>query len=225
MGACARRAGYSWEELRETEYVLSGGTSEQGTAACTTLMYDGCDDETSATALPGLVEGGAIADETLCWSQDAGWPFDGWRPWWECRYLFGFDTPEICSSLYYEGGEEEVSREEALALIDAGTITESTLVYSDDEPFFFVGWTAWRECSYLFGVGEAPGCTALYYDGCDDEISKEQALELLESGTITPETLVWSSQSSFPFEGWTAWWQCSYAFGVGEAPDGTCSSL
>ncbi len=206
--------------------MLSGGTGgEEGTADCSTLYYDGCDEETSVDSLPSLIQEGAITDETLCWSQDAAWPFDGWTPWWECSYFFGFDAPEICSSLYYEGGEEEVSRSEALTLVEAGTITESTLVYSDDEPFYFEGWTAWWECSYLFGVGEAPSCTTLYYEGCDDEVSKEQALELLEAGAITDETLVYSSQNSFPFEGWTAWWQCSYAFGVGEAPDGTCRGL
>jgi hypothetical protein len=67
--------------------------------------------------------------------------------------------------------------------------------------------------------------TGLYYEGGEDEVSTEAALALVEEGTIADETLVWSQQSSFPFEGWTAWWQCSYVFGVGEAPDGGCTSL
>ena len=226
---CAR-AGYSWAELKETEYVLSGGEAggeaDAGAAECENLYYDGCDDEISTQQLQALVDEGTIEDETLCWSQDAAWPFEGWTPWWECSYVFGMgDAPGVCGSLYYEGGEDEVSRATALELAESGTITEETLVYSDDAAFFFEGWTAWWECSYLFGVGEAPGCTSLYYDGCDDEVSMEQLEELVEAGTITDETLVWSQQNSFPFEGWTAWWQCSYVFGMGEAPDGTCSSL
>jgi hypothetical protein len=226
---CAR-AGYSWAELKETEYVLSGGEAggeaDAGAAECENLYYDGCDDEISTQQLQALVDEGTIEDETLCWSQDAAWPFEGWTPWWECSYVFGMgDAPGVCGSLYYEGGEDEVSRATALELAESGTITEETLVYSDDAAFFFEGWTAWWECSYLFGVGEAPGCTSLYYDGCDDEVSTEQLEELVEAGTITDETLVWSQQNSFPFEGWTAWWQCSYVFGMGEAPDGTCSSL
>ena len=59
--------------------MLSGGTGgEEGTADCSTLYYDGCDEETSVDSLPSLIQEGAITDETLCWSQDAAWPFDGW---------------------------------------------------------------------------------------------------------------------------------------------------
>ena len=76
------------------------------------------------------------------------------------------------------------------------------------------GWAAWAECRSLFVVEESGSgdlCTALYYEGCPDEISVEQALELLEDGTITENTLVYSDQAAFEFEGWTTWGECRFA--------------
>jgi hypothetical protein len=219
---CAR-AGYSWAELKETEYVLSGGEAggeaDAGAAECENLYYDGCDDEISTQQLQALVDEGTIEDETLCWSQDAAWPFEGWTPWWECSYVFGMgDAPGVCGSLYYEGGEDEVSRATALELAESGTITEETLVYSDDAAFFFEGWTAWWECSYLFGVGEAPsgGCTSLWIEGGEEELGIAELMAGLTDGSISDETLCYSSDPGFGFEGWTEWGECKEQFATAE---------
>ena len=97
---------------------------------------------------------------------------EGWTAWGEIK-----DTEEITSgggggggaaisAFYYEGNDDEVAADEAAGLHEAGTITDETLIYSDQEGFPFEGWTAWSECSYLFGIGEAPaGVTAFYYEG------------------------------------------------------------
>eukprot|EP01047_Picozoa_sp_COSAG01_P038213 COSAG01_NODE_3087_length_6609_cov_2.598925_7_plen_186_part_00 len=104
------------------------------------------------------------------------------------------------------------------------------MVYSDQDGFPYDDWVAWEYVSYLWGHGEEPDeaggeCTTLYYEGCDDEVDLEQLAALVEDGTIVDETLVYSDQAAFPFEGWTAWEECSYLFGVGEAPEGGCTTL
>jgi hypothetical protein len=64
----------------------------------------------------------------------------------------------------------------------------------------------WSSCSYLFGVGEAPEgdahCSSLYYEGNDDEVDVGWIEALLEDGTITDETLIYSSDSTFPYGDW-----------------------
>ena len=47
----------------------------------------------------------------------------------------------LCTTLYYEGNEEEIDLDVGLALVEDGTITDETLVFSDDPAFAFEGWT------------------------------------------------------------------------------------
>ena len=109
----------------------------------------------------------------------------------------GEDTEAVCFTLYTEAsGEEALSLEEALAMVEDGTITDETQIYCDEEAFPFGDWTAWSDCSYVFGVGQAPDgcapvCFTLYTDtGDGEEFSLEQAMEMLAEGTITDQTQV-----------------------------------
>jgi hypothetical protein len=165
----------------------------------------------------------------MVYSDQDGFPYDDWVAWEYVSYLWGHgeepnEAGGECTTLYYEGCDDEVDLEQLAALVEDGTIVDETMVYSDQDGFPFEGWTAWEECSYLFGMG-SERCTALYYEGCDDEVDLEQLAALVEDGTITALTLVYSDQPAFPFEGWTAWEECSYLFGVGEAPEGGCTTL
>ena len=247
----------AWSEVKDSEYITSGGESGGGggdlctgtrptawirpqdatlIAHCPTgLYYEGNDDEVPVDEVPGLVEAGTIEDDTLIYSDQAAFPFEGWTAWSECSYCFGIgEAPEgggQCTSLYYEGNDDEVAVDDVPGLVEAGTIDDDTLVYSDQAAFPFEGWTAWSECSYCFGIGEAPEggggggggakCSSLYYEGSDEEVPFAEVAALLEAGTITEDTLVYSDQDAFPFEGWTAWSECSDYFGE----SGGCTTL
>jgi hypothetical protein len=227
----------AWEEIKDSEYITSGGASGGGggDAACSAFYYEGNDDEVATEDAAGLVEAGTIQDETLIYSDQEAFPFEGWTAWSECSYLFGIGEPSAgVTAFYYEGNEDEVAAEDAAGLLEAGTIQDDTLIYSDQAAFPFEGWTAWSDCSYLFGIGEAPEggggggggalCSALYYEGCDDEVAFADVAALVEAGTIDDETFVFSDQDAFPFEGWTAWGECSEYFGEA-AEEGGCTSL
>jgi hypothetical protein len=144
-------------------------------------------------------------------------------------------THAICSSLYYAGDPDRLlSIADALALVEVGTIEPTTLIYSEQSAFEFDDWTPWGGCSFCFGVGEreaglssavAAGpadqpqqrtCGNLYYssDGANasDEIDAATAHELVAAGTIVDDTLIYSEQQSWPFEGWTPWSECNHVF-------------
>jgi len=139
----------------------------------------------------------------------------------------------VCSSLYYEGDSERLLRvSEALALVEAGTIGPATLIYSEQPAFDFDEWTPWAGCSFCFGVGErdaalasaahededgaARTCSSLYYsiDGASssEELSVAAAHELVSAGAIVGDTLVYSEQAGFGYDGWTKWSACSHCF-------------
>ena len=46
---------------------------------------------------------------------------------------------DVARSRYYEGSDEEITRAEALELVESGTITDETMIYSDEEAFYFEG--------------------------------------------------------------------------------------
>lgn len=183
----------------------------------------------AADEAAGLVESGAIEDDTLIYSDQAGFPFDGWTAWSDCSYLFGIgEAPEggggtgggQCTALYYDGGDEEVPFAEIAGLIEAGTITEETLVFSDQDAFPFEGWTEWGECSEYFGEGgEEGGCTTLSYtnDGeTTEEATADELPGLVASGAINDETNVFSTDDGFSFEGWTEYGECKHLFAGAE---------
>jgi hypothetical protein len=225
----------AWGEVKDSEYITSGGKSGGG-GGLTSFFYEGNDDELAAEDAAGLAEAGTIQDDTLIYSTDDAFPFEGWTAWSECSYLFGIgEAPTGVTTFFYEGNDDEVAAEEAAGLVEAGTIEEDTLIYSTDAAFPFEGWTAWSDCSYLFGIGEAPTgdagrpagavCTSLYYEGNDDEITFADVAALVEAGTIDDETFVYSDQDAFPFEGWTAWGECKEYFGEAAGEAGGCTTL
>jgi hypothetical protein len=132
-----------------------------------------------------------------------------------------------CTTLHYEGqdGSVEVSIVAVAALVEAGTIHDKTLVYSDRDDFPHAGWVCWGEVCHLFGVGEArEGCQRCSVvnaagDG-SDEYPRAELLRLVESGQITEETLVYSEEANFPHDHWMAWKEVSYLYGIGESPAG-----
>ena len=224
--------------MKDSEYITSGGASGGGGGGLSSFFYEGNDDELPAGDAAGLAEAGTIQDDTLIYSTDAAFPFEGWTAWSDCSYLFGVgEAPAGLATFFYEGNDDELPAGDAAGLAEAGTIQDDTLIYSTDAAFPFEGWTAWSDCSYLFGVGEAPTgaggggggalCTSLYYEGCDDEIPFAEVAALVEAGTITDETFIFSDQDAFPFEGWTEWAECKEYFGeaaaVGEG--GACTTL
>jgi hypothetical protein len=50
---------------------------------------------------------------------------------------------DVARSRYYEGSDEEITRADALELVESGAITDETMIYSDEEAFYFEGWTSW----------------------------------------------------------------------------------
>ena len=158
-------------------------------------------------------------------------PFDSWTAWVQCSGSFGVAPPAgvaggLCAALTYStdgvNQSAEISATEAVALAAAGSITASTLIFSEHAEFPYDAWTAWSECCQCFG-GSAAGaataavCSSLYHAGDPDvEISVAQAQALLEAGTINGGTLIFSDQPAFDFDEWTAWSACSFCFGIGE---------
>ena len=71
----------------------------------------------------------------------------------------GGSAKGLCATLSYstdgETQSDNISAAEAQALAAAGTITASTLIYSDNLEFPFDGWTDWSECCQCFESLEA----------------------------------------------------------------------
>lgn len=136
-----------------------------------------------------------------------------------------------CQTMYIEGfGEEKITAERALALLDNGTIQSDTLVYSDDEGFPFSGWEPWSKCSHCFVAAlaapddrspnpSAVVSTSFYYslDGVQpsDELPIEEMPELVSRGVLSANTLIFSEDPSFGSEDWVPWKECCGRFGFG----------
>ena len=219
-------------------------------SACATFFYsaDGASesDKLPASALPALVAAGTVVASTLIYSEDDGFEFEGWTAWATCCGSFGLPPPAaapaavLCTSLTYSTDRETqsaaISAAEARALADAGAISADTLIFSEQEAFAFETWTRWAECCQCFGAAApidadtaaaaatatAPAaaaavCSSLYYEGDSERLLRvSEALALVEAGTIGPATLIYSEQPAFDFDEWTPWAGCSFCFGVGE---------
>jgi hypothetical protein len=74
----------------------------------TAQVDDEASDEVDATAFVELLASGTVDAETLVYSTDAGFTFDGWTAWRECKHLFSAPPEEE-----EEEEEEEVPAEAA----------------------------------------------------------------------------------------------------------------
>jgi hypothetical protein len=77
----------------------------------TAQVDDEASDEVDATAFVELLASGTVDAETLVYSTDAGFTFDGWTAWRECKHLFSAPPEE-------EGEEEEGVPAEAAAVAE-----------------------------------------------------------------------------------------------------------
>ena len=76
-----------------------------------------------------------------------------------------------CATFFYSAdGASESDKLPASALpalVAAGTVVASTLIFSEDDGFEFEGWTAWATCCGSFGLpppsARAALCTSLTY--------------------------------------------------------------
>lgn len=146
---------------------------------------------------------GTITDATMVYSDDAAWPSEGWEAWSDCAHLFshGDEAPSTCASLYYEGGpEDEVSTDEVhhpapnadapsdVCAVVGGTPAPGMLMCSCSCSCLS------RTLVNLMGGGGA------------------QLEELVASGAITDETLIYSNDAAFAFDDWTPWAECKQLF-------------
>ena len=203
---------------------------------CASLVYstDGATQSpvVSAAEARALAGAGTIVGATLIFSEQPGFPFESWTPWADCHHCFAPAAPPsggalgeaplgaagaaiaapaaaACSSLFYAGDPERLlSVPEALALVDAGTIGPTTLIFSEQPAFEFDDWTPWAACSFCFGAGERESslssaaqqqqqqqaavrsCSSLFYssDGASasEAIDAATAHELAKVGYLPP---------------------------------------
>ena len=205
---------------------------------CASLVYstDGATQSpvVSAAEARALAGAGTIVGATLIFSEQPGFPFESWTPWADCHHCFAPAPPSggalgeaplgaagaaiaapaaaACSSLFYAGDPERLlSVPEALALVDAGTIGPTTLIFSEQPAFEFDDWTPWAACSFCFGAGERESslssaaqqqqqqqaavrsCSSLFYssDGASasEAIDAATAHELAKVGCLPPSAL------------------------------------
>ena len=133
-----------WAALAEVAgwLGLSGvaGGDEDETEAQRTVVYDTdgdgtASDEMTLAELTEMLEAGTITDDTMVWSEG----MDEWAALSECRdQLFGGGGDSggrQWETMMYETADDEPSEEigvdEARRLIDAGTITDSTRVWTE----------------------------------------------------------------------------------------------
>jgi hypothetical protein len=142
------------------------------------------------------------------------------------------------SELHYvyqdEAGEEAQSDEidvgSVRSLLQAGTVTAATKVWTDGMD----DWVPLGSCADLFGLrdsiapgeeGEPPEFHCLHYayteagaEAQSDEITTAEARALLEAGTITAATKVWTDG----MDDWIPLAKCASRFGLAAAlPEGT----
>jgi len=128
--------------------------------------------------------------------------------------------------LYYEGssGAVQVQLINVARLVEAGTINDKTLVYSDNDNFPYADWVHWECCRHIFGFGEAKqGCQICHIvnesgEG-SDEFPRSQLPGLVETGVLKDETLVYSDEANFPHDHWIAWKDVCHLFLMGSTAE------
>eukprot|EP01047_Picozoa_sp_COSAG01_P047012 COSAG01_NODE_4454_length_5006_cov_27.029550_4_plen_240_part_00 len=167
---------------------------------------------------------GTITDATMVYSDDAAWPSEGWEAWSDCAHLFGHgDAPSTCASLYYEGGpEDEVSTDQVHHPAPNADAPSDQLAAPPVRP---------ADVGAVVGGTPAPG---MLMCSCSRSCLSRtlvnlmagggaQLEELVASGAITDETLIFSNDAAFTFGDWTPWAECKQLFsasGEGEGEGG-----
>ena len=129
--------------LSTSDRLIVGEEDAADEGRCTSLYYEGNEDEITVEEALQLQRMGMIADDTLVYSDQDAFPYDGWTAWSDCRLLFvpsSSDEQQLCTTLYYDGDEDEITVEQALALVEAETITGETQIFSNDDAFIYDGW-------------------------------------------------------------------------------------
>jgi hypothetical protein len=205
--------------------VSAGATFDGASWRCghgaRTLMYETQDeepsDETPMARVQELVTEGALNGATRVWT-------DGMEDWSNLSdvamwlALTGVEAVQdravadaaTATFIYDTDGDgtpsEEVSVDQIDALIEAGTLSETTMIWSE-------GWDDW------LSLGEggreklagAAGTTFIYDTDGDgtpsEEVSVDQIDALIEAGTLSEATMIWS-------EGWDDWLSLGEAKGI-----------
>ena len=180
----------------EPEFVVPAGID-----AALTMMYETADeepsDELSLEQLSALVKDGTVSGETRVWTEG----MEDWTTFDGASWRFGIGD----RSLQHEQADGEPSEELPMArfqtLIDDGSVDGGTRVWSEgmDDWVALAEVAGWLGLSGVTGGGEdemeAQRTVVYDTDGdgtASDHLTLAELTELLEAGTITDDTMVWS---------------------------------
>lgn len=157
------------QALREDTARKRRIVSQARDPSCSSMYTEDFGDEKiSITQALALLADGTMTPETLVYSDDAGFPFEGWTAWSRCSHCFvveassldatgwrGSGSTAVVSTFYYSVDGAQPSNElpvgELPQLVKRGVVSADTLIFSDDPCFGSDEWVPWSECCSKFG--------------------------------------------------------------------------